>query len=109
MSRSMSGIDNDVKENTINTFSKLNTFNNVAPKTAVAPTSNDDIVNKLYVDNNSGGSGNDTHTQSLAFNTATGSFSLNQGTSGTPSTPITTSLDGRYVKLSGAIKYYIRI
>ena len=103
MSRSMSGLDNDVKENTINTFTKLNTFNNVAPKTAVAPTSNDDIANKLYVDNNSGGGGGDnTHTQSLSFNVGTGSFSLDQGTSGTPSTPITTTLDGRYAKLTGS-------
>ena len=104
MSRSMSGIDNDVKENTINTFTKLNTFNNVAPKTGVAPTSNDDIANKLYVDNTSGGSDN-THIQSLAFNTTTGSFSLTQGTSGTPTTPITTSLDGRYAQLAASNNY----
>ena len=102
MSRSMSGLDNDVKENTINTFTKLNTFNNVAPKTAVAPTSNDDIANKLYVDNAGGGGGTNTHTQSLSFNVGTGSFSLVQGTSGTPSTPITTTLDGRYAKLTGS-------
>jgi len=92
----MSGIPisyGDVFLHSSNTFTADNTFDNTAPKSNVVPSDNDDLTNKLYVDNTAG-SNNGVHTQSLNF--TNGTLSLAQGTSGTVVSPQNISLDGRY-------------
>ena len=95
----MSGISNDVKTNKANTFTKLNTFNNVAPQTPITPSNNDDLVNKKYIDDLEP-TIEGIHASALEFDTTNGSFTLSQTNTGTAAPSISVDLDGRYGTLT---------